>query len=80
MGIFRKKSKGPSFFEEEPVDTKFNVLAEFVSNHIDTKADLNRAIGAIEYIFNARQKLRGIKNDDDVLIDSKFILHDEEDK
>ena len=79
--MFRKKQKKTKFFEEEPVDAKFNILADFVAEHIETKADLNRAIGAIEYIFGARQKLRGIKSDDDALVDStKFMLHDEEDK
>ena len=28
MGIFRKKKQGPKFFEEEPAEAKFSVLAD----------------------------------------------------
>lgn len=77
MSIFRKKN--PVFFQEEPVEVRFNVLADFVKD-LDSKADYNKAIGAMEYIFNAYQKLRGIKTDEDVLDSTDFILNDKESK
>ena len=58
---------------------RFNVLADFVKD-LDSKADYNKAIGAMESIFNAYQKLRGIKTDEDVLDSTEFILNDKEDK
>ena len=77
--IFKRKNKEPMFFEEEPVKTRFDILANFVAE-LDSKADYNKAIGAMECIFNAFQKLKGIKSDDDVVKESEFILHPEEDK
>ena len=78
MTIFKKK-KTPVFFEEEPVKTRFDILADFVAE-LDSKADYNKAIGAMECIFNAFQKLKGIKTDEDIVKDSEFILHPEENK
>ena len=75
MSIFKKKSQ--AFFQEEPVEVRFNILADFVKE-IDSKADYNKAIGAMESIFNAYQKLRGIKTDDDVLDSTQYILNDKE--
>lgn len=75
MSIFKKKSQ--AFFQEEPVEVRFNVLADFVKE-LDSKADYNKAIGAMESIFNAYQKLRGIKTDDDVLDSTQYILNDKE--
>lgn len=77
MSIFKRKS--PVFFQEEPVEVRFNVLADFVKD-LDSKADYNKAIGAMESIFNAYQKLRGIKTDDDVLDGTEFMLSDKEGK
>ena len=54
MSIFKKKSQ--AFFQEEPVEVRFNVLADFVKE-LDSKADFNKAIGAMESIFIAYQKL-----------------------
>lgn len=78
MSIFRKK-KSQMFFQEEPVEVRFSVLADFVKD-LDSKADYNKAIGAMESIFNAYQKLRGIKTDDDILDSTEFILSDKEGK
>jgi hypothetical protein len=75
MSIFKKKSQ--AFFQEEPVEVRFNILADFVKE-LDSKADYNKAIGAMESIFNAYQKLRGIKTDDDVLDSTQYILNDKE--
>ena len=77
MKIFNRKKSNPTFFEEESVTVRFKVLADFVKD-LDSKADYNKAIGAMESIFNAYQKLRGIKTDDDTTNDSEFILHEEE--
>ena len=77
MSIFKKKSQ--AFFQEEPVEVRFNILADFVKE-LDSKADYNKAIGAMESIFNAYQKLRGIKTDDDVLDSTQYILNDKEGK
>lgn len=77
MSIFRKKNQ--VFFQEEPVEVRFNVLADFVKD-LDSRADYNKAIGAMESIFNAYQKLRGIKTDEDVLDSTEFILDDKEGK
>lgn len=77
MKFLKKKRHEALFFEEEPVDARFNMLADFV-RELDSKADYNKAIGAMESIFNAYQKLRGIKVDDDVIEESKFILSDKE--
>ena len=77
MSIFKKKSQ--AFFQEEPVEVRFNILADFVKE-LDSKADYNKAIGAMESIFNAYQKLRGIKTDDDVLDSTQYILNDKEAK
>ena len=77
MGIFRKKKQGPKFFEEEPAEAKFSVLADFVKD-LETKADFNKAIGAMESSFNAYQKLRGIKTDDDAIAEPEFMLHEKE--
>ncbi len=80
MLFFKKKNnkkKAPAFFEEEPVDDRFDVLADFVKD-LDSKADFNKAVGAMELIFNAYQKLRGIKTDDDTVNESDYILHDKE--
>lgn len=81
MGLFRKrKTQTPAFFEEEPLDERFNLLAEFV-RELGTKADFNKAVGAMEDIFNAYQRLRGIKTYDDEIDNSmKFALHKEEGK
>lgn len=79
MGIFKHKNRGPAFFQEEPVEVRFNVLADFVKD-LDSKADYNKAIGAMESIFNAYQKLRGIKTDEDILDSTEFILNEKEDK
>lgn len=76
MSIFKKK-KSPAFFQEEPVEVRFSVLADFVKD-LDSKADYNKAIGAMESIFNAYQKLRGIKTDDDILDSTEFMLNDKE--
>lgn len=78
MSMFRKK-KSQMFFQEEPVEVRFSVLADFVKD-LDSKADFNKAIGALELIFNAYQKLRGIKTDDDILDSTEFILSDKEGK
>ena len=78
MSIFRK-SKSPAFFQEEPVEVRFNVLADFVKD-LDSRADFNKAIGALELIFNAYQKLRGIKTDEDILDSTEFILTEKEGK
>ena len=78
MSMFRKK-KSQMFFQEEPVEVRFSVLADFVKD-LDSKADYNKAIGAMESIFNAYQKLRGIKTDDDILDSTEFILNDKEGK
>lgn len=78
MSMFRKK-KSQMFFQEEPVEVRFSVLADFVKD-LDSKADYNKAIGAMESIFNAYQKLRGIKTDDDILDSTEFILSDKEGK
>lgn len=75
MSIFKRKSQ--AFFQEEPVEVRFNILADFVKE-LDSKADYNKAIGAMESIFNAYQKLRGIKTDDDVLDSTQYILNDKE--
>ena len=75
MSIFKKKSQ--AFFQEEPVEVRFNILADFVKE-LDSKADFNKAIGAMESIFNAYQKLGGIKTDDDVLDSTQYILNDKE--
>lgn len=75
MSIFKKKSQ--AFFQEEPVEVWFRILADFVKE-LDSKADYNKAIGAMESIFNAYQKLRGIKTDDDVLDSTQYILNDKE--
>ena len=75
MSIFKKKSQ--AFFQEEPVEVRFNILADLVKE-LDSKADYNKAIGAMESIFNAYQKLRGIKTDDDVLDSTQYILNDKE--
>lgn len=75
MSIFKRKSQ--AFFQEEPVEVWFRILADFVKE-LDSKADYNKAIGAIESIFNAYQKLRGIKTDDDVLDSTQYILNDKE--
>lgn len=75
MSIFKKKSQ--AFFQEEPVEVRFNILADFVKE-LDSKADYNKAIGAMESIFNAYQKLRGIKTDEDVLDSTQYILNDKE--
>lgn len=77
--IFKRKNKAPMFYEEEPVDTKFNILADFVKE-LDSKADFNKAVGAMELIFNAYQKLRGIKTDDDLIAEPEFMLHPDEGK
>ena len=77
--LFRKKKTGPMFYEEEPADAKFNVLADFV-REIETKADFNKAIDAMKSIFEAYQKLRGIKTDDDVAVEPELMLHSEENK
>ena len=76
MSIFKKK-KSPVFFQEEPVEVRFSVLADFVKD-LDSKADYNKAIGAMESIFNAYQKLRDIKTDEDILDSSEYILSDKE--
>lgn len=75
MSIFKRKSQ--AFFQEEPVEVRFNILADFVKE-LDSKADYNKAIGAMESIFNAYQKLRGIKTDEDVLDSTQYILNDKE--
>ena len=75
--LFRRKKNKPVFFEEESVDIRFRVLADFVKD-LDSRADYNKAIGAMESIFNAYQKLRGIKNEDDVTADAEFVLHEKE--
>ena len=80
MCFFRKKkNKGSVFYEEEPVDIKFSILADFVKE-LDSKADFNKAVGAMELIFNAYQKLRGIKTDEDIANDLEYMLHAEEGK
>ena len=79
MSIFRRKKCAPAFFQEEPVEVRFGILADFVKD-LDSKADYNKAIGAMESIFNAYQKLRGIKTDEDVLDSTEFILSDKETK
>lgn len=77
MSLFRKKSNNSMFFHEEPVEVRFNVLADFVKD-LDSKADYNKAIGAMESIFNAYQKLRGIKTDEDVLDSTQYLINDKE--
>lgn len=79
MSFFKRKNNAPVFFEEEPVKTRFDILASFVAE-LDSKADYNKAIGAMESIFNAFQKLKGIKTDEDIVKESEFILHPEENK
>lgn len=79
MSFFKRKNKTPVFFEEEPVKARFDILASFVAE-LDSKADYNKAIGAMESIFNAFQKLKGIKSDEDIVKESEFILHPEENK
>ena len=76
--IFGKKDE-ERFFEEEPVDARFNMLANFARG-IDTKAEANRALEAMEHILIARQKLAGIRTDDDEVDGAnKFMLHEKED-
>lgn len=81
MNIFRrlmkKKKCQPDFFEEEPVQAKFDILANFVAD-LESKADFNKAMGAMESIFKAYQQLRGITTDDDVAEKADYILHPEE--
>ena len=80
MSFLRKnKNKSPMFYEEEPVDIKFNILADFVKE-LDSKADFNKAVGAMELIFNAYQKLRGIKTEEDATSELEYMLHPEEGK
>jgi len=76
-GLFKKKKATPLFYEEEPADAKFSVLADFV-REIETKADFNKAIDAMKSIFDAYQKLRGIKTDDDMIAEPEFMLHPDE--
>lgn len=75
MAIFKRNQK--NITEEESVDARFRVLADFVRG-LDTKADYNKAIGAMESIFNAYQKLKGIKTEEDEANDAEFALHEEE--
>ena len=77
MSLFKKKHSEPVFFEEESVDIRFNALADFVKE-LDSKADFNKAVGAMELIFSARQKLRGIKTDDDTATEAEYVLHEED--
>lgn len=76
MRIFKRKQKGPVFFEEEPVEVRFNLLADFVKD-LDSRADFNKAVGALELIFNAYQKLRGIK-DEEPQNENEFTLMKED--
>jgi hypothetical protein len=45
---------------------------------LESKADFNKAMGAMESIFKAYQQLRGITTDDDVVEKADYILHPEE--
>ena len=78
MKLFRRKKKHePAIFEEETVDVRFGVLADFVKE-LGSRADYNKAVGAMEDIFSAYQKLRGIKVEEDSSPEGKFELHDDE--
>ncbi len=80
MNIFKRKQNDARFFEEEPAEERFKLLAAFVQE-LNSRADFNKSIRAMEYLFKACQELRGIKTEDD-LIDgaTKFMLHEEEGK
>lgn len=73
----RKKKHEPVIFEEETVDVRFNLLADFVKE-LGSRADYNKAVGAMEDIFSAYQKLRGIKVEEDTNPEGKFELHEDE--
>lgn len=77
--LFKRKKQGPLFYEEEPADAKFSTLSDFVKD-IETKADFNKAIDAMKSIFDAYQKLRGIKTDDDSIAEPEYMLHPDEGK
>lgn len=79
FGFNKKESQAPLFYEEEPVDERFNALADLVRG-LETRADFNRAVGAMESIFVARQKLSGIKTDDSIPVEESYMLHPDEGK
>lgn len=76
--LFRNKDeKATLFFSEEPVDANFSALADIVRD-LETKADFNKTVTAMELIFNAFQKLRGVKINEDIEESTKFLLHEKE--
>lgn len=77
MSIFKKK-KPVKFFEDDPVDKRFEILDGLVSG-CASKASCNRLKEATDHIFAARQLLRGIKTDEDTINDaSKYMLHEKD--
>lgn len=78
MGIFKKKTTGATFFEEDTLDAKFDEMMSWIKNL--PRRDYNRIKKAMDNDYEAYQILHGIEPIEDVVVDDQFMLHPDEGK
>lgn len=79
MKMFRKKRSETTFFEEEPLDARFDAMMAWVKYL--TRKDFNKIKKAMDQDYSAYQILHGIEPEDGGADDNAgFMLTDEEGK
>lgn len=73
----RRKKNEPMFFEEDPVENRFDAMMDLVKDL--SRKDYNRLKEAMDLGYNAYQKVRNIDFEDGVMAPD-YILHPEEGK
>jgi len=76
MSLFKKKSKGPLFFEEDPAEERFDAMMDLVKDL--SRKDYNRLKDAMDLGYNAYQKVKNIDTDDGLSVGPEFMLHEKE--
>ena len=79
MSIFKRKNKGPLFFDEDPAEERFDAMMDLVKDL--SKKDYNRLKEAMDLGYKAYQKVRDIDPDDESANranEPEFMLHEKE--
>lgn len=76
MKLFKKKAKGPMFFEEDPVEERFNSMMDLVKDL--SRKDYNRLKDAMDLGYSAYQKVKNIDSEDGSISPLEYMLHEKE--
>ena len=78
MKLFKRKSSGPSFFEDESLDARFDGAIKWIKEM--SRKDYNKFKRAMDKGYDAYQILHGIDPDpeEDDVMDAKFMLHEKD--